>query len=79
MVDYPSFITSLEATSIKGLINTETKRIKYQYKMAKRQGLFVLFNQRPINIFWKEVFASWLQIDDEMLLYETQFFLVGYK
>ena len=47
--------------------------------MAKRQGLFVLFNQRPINIFWKEIFASWIQIDDEMLLYETQFFLVGYK
>ena len=35
--------------------------------------------KKPINIFGKEVFASWLQIDDKMPLNETQFFLVGYK
>ena len=41
--------------------------------MAKRQRLFVLSIKRPINIFWKEFFTSWLQIDEKAPLNETQY------
>ena len=83
MVDYPSFITSLKATWIKRLIYTETKWIKLLESTMEisintiwQRGRDYLYSllKRPINIFWKEVFTSWLQIDEKTPLNETQYF-----
>ena len=57
------WIKLLEST-MEISINTIWQRGRdYLYSLLKR----------PINIFWKEVLTSWLQIDEKTPLNETQY------
>ena len=52
-------------TTLKLSINTIWQRGR-DYSCSSIKG--------PINLFWKDVFASWLQIDEQTPLNETLFF-----